>query len=274
MPLIEIPAFSFGNFRMPLIKKHHSFGTRNAQLQETETKWPNFRGYHPGLDKYINQRDVSPIPYGLIHQMTLAIKDIEAKIAYEVSTRVLKTDTPLSYDEVHDYVHEELSLDSNVKLYLQAYEEPEEDEREFPDLLQLTSNGQVSKPKFENCDIRVYQAFPENFKWSVALVQVLEEMGILPIDWMLLQLGMSEPSFTGRAELAERRLQSKEWSSVINSIMEEMEEKWSGYFRLSFTSVLIDVRASIIPEEQKLVNLVTPNVFGDLTGSIMALSIS
>ncbi|KAK6350662.1 hypothetical protein TWF718_003847 [Orbilia javanica] len=206
---------------------------------------------------YTPSKPLPPIPSELVGKMRYIIKELEHEIAYEFCSRFFSTTFFMDYDEVHQSVYAELYSEICLPFYL--YHRPG-----YRVVYPVPGDWQKNRetPLYKPSDIAIYQRYPMRYRKNFVFIQILREMGIDIMDWMLVQRKMALSAQEFEKEPLEM-VDASKWLLTVSSLVERMEPRWSDSFRQSLRRVVEQAMKYSLREAGKTRKRITPDIFGD-----------
>ncbi|KAK6521621.1 hypothetical protein TWF506_001834 [Arthrobotrys conoides] len=210
----------------------------------------------------------TPIPTELIRKVIYVIRTLESRIAEEFSSRLFSTalKTPKDYGSIHQVVYRETFGRGGQSIYLK-HRPGYRPHRPIP----FSWRRNRETPVFRPFDIEVYEQYPRQYRSTLLLIEILKEMHIDPMDWMMVQrkMALSAPHFEKGPPI---RTDAREWGPTVRLLVEKMSPKWASAFTAPLCRIVEQAMESSMKESDKLVEMVSPGAFGTLRASIMKLS--
>ncbi|KAF3096095.1 hypothetical protein TWF102_006725 [Orbilia oligospora] len=181
------------------------------------------------------------IPTQLICKVTYVIRTLEDRIAEEFSARLFSTAlrTPKSYGPGY------------------------KPHRPIPPNWRRNRETPVYRPS----DIKIYEQYPLQYRCNLLFIDILKEMGIDPMDWMMVQrkMALSASLFENEPPL---RTEAKTWGPAAKSLAEKMSPRWKPAFTMPLCRIVERAMKLSTRESDKIVKMVFPDVFGPLRDSM------
>ncbi|KAK6534765.1 hypothetical protein TWF281_006066 [Arthrobotrys megalospora] len=169
-------------------------------------------------------------PSHLINNVAYIIQTLESLVASEVSYRVPANELPLDYADIHQLASNELYCPAGVMIYRNHVPSYEPANGYSPIRNQLPGG-----PRYKNSDIEIYKCYQKDFKWNNLLIDVLQEMGIRPKDWVYVQ---DQKSLYALDLGIPVRLEARKWGGVVQALVKKMQTKWDYSFSEALCRVI------------------------------------
>ncbi|KAF3318048.1 hypothetical protein TWF173_008787 [Orbilia oligospora] len=204
------------------------------------------------------------IPTQLICKVTYVIRTLENRIAEEFSARLFSTAlrTPKSYGSVHQALYRETFGRGGLSIYLQ-HRPGYKPHRPIPPNWRRNRETPVYRPS----DIKIYEKYPLQYRCNLLFIDILKDMGIDPMDWMMVQrkLALSASLFENEPPL---RTDAITWGPAVKLLAEKMSPRWKPAFTMPLCRIVERAMKLSTRESDKIVKMVFPDVFGPFRDSM------